>query len=164
MAIHQKAFHAAQARPAPEVQTRLPQAAARPRLVADGNPWLGPQEALASNFMELPESVLPPHASLAPDLLSWEVAASDVEMPLGTWVELWLKDQWVRTQLTWASPHGTLYLFTGSFGTTQSISRRMRDKMLAQGKLRLISGRPLDEGALDAVAQAAMRNSLDRLP
>ena len=164
MAIHQKAFHAAQATPAPEVQTRLPQAAARPRPVADGNPWLGPQEALASNFMELPESVLPLHPQLAPDLLSWEVAASDVELPLGTWVELWLKDQWVRTQLTWASPHGTLYLFTGAFGTTQSISRRMRDKMLAQGKLRLISGRPLDEGALDAVAQAAMRNSLDRLP
>ena len=52
----------------------------------------------------------------------------------------------------------------GSFGTTQSISRRMRDKMMANGKLRMISGRPLDEGALDAVAQVAMRNSLHRVP
>jgi hypothetical protein len=32
---------------------------------------------------------------------------------------------------------------------------------LASGKLRLISGQPVVDGALDAVAQAALRNSVD---
>ena len=166
MAIHQKAFHAAHE--AVPLEAQLPRATQRQRPVADGNPWIGPQEALASNFLELQEgpAVAPSPPPLAPDMLIAPEPPATVnwELPLGTWVELWLKDQWVRTQLTWASPHGTLYLFTGAYGATQSISRRMRDKMLAQGRLRLISGRPLDEGALDAVAQAAMRNSLDRAP
>jgi Protein of unknown function (DUF1631) len=82
-------------------------------------------------------------------------------MPLGSWVELWSNDQWVRTQLTWASPHGTLFLFTGVFGATQSMSRRLRDKMIATGKLRLIANHAFVDGALDAVAQVAMRNSVD---
>jgi len=165
MAIHQKAFDAAHGKAPVGVSIRVAHAAARQRPVEDGNPWIGPQEALVSNFMEMQDSpdLMPPDAPLVPDLILPGEAAEG-ELPLGTWVELWLKDQWVRTQLTWASPHGTLYLFTGSFGTTQSISRRMCDKMIANGKLRMISGRPLDEGALDAVAQAAMRNSLHRVP
>jgi len=76
-------------------------------------------------------------------------------------VELWNNDQWVRTQLTWASPHGTLFLFTGVFGNTQSMSRRLRDKLLSTGKLRMVSGQRIVDGALDAVAQTAMRNSVD---
>jgi hypothetical protein len=69
--------------------------------------------------------------------------------------------QWQRTQLTWASPHGTLFLFTSVFGTTQSMARRSRDKLLASGRLRLLSGQAVDQEALDAVAQTAMRNSVD---
>ena len=69
--------------------------------------------------------------------------------------------QWVRTQLTWASPHGTLFLFTSAYGTSQSMTRRSRDKMIAAGNLRLVSGQPVVEGALNAVAQTAMRNSVE---
>jgi hypothetical protein len=83
------------------------------------------------------------------------------ELPLGSWVELLVNDQWTRTQLTWASPHGTLFLFTSVFGTTQSMTRRSRDKLVEAGKLRVISGQPLVEGALDAVAHIAMQNSVD---
>lgn len=137
----------------------------RLRLVEDGNPWIAPQEALASNFVELQESAgeLPVNdAPIQPDMLivAGHGTPEEVEMPLGSWVELWSNGQWLRTQLTWASPHGTLYLFTGLYGTTQSMSRRSREKLLATGKLRLISGQPVDEGALDAVAQAAMHNSV----
>jgi dihydroxyacetone kinase DhaKLM complex PTS-EIIA-like component DhaM len=63
--------------------------------------------------------------------------------------------------LTWASPHGTLFLFTSAYGTSQSMTRRSRDKMVAAGSLRLIAGQPVVEGALNAVAQIAMRNSVD---
>jgi hypothetical protein len=72
-----------------------------------------------------------------------------------------VNDQWTRTQLTWASPHGTLFLFTSVMGTTQSMTRRSRDKLVETGKLRVISGQPVVEGALDAVAKLAMRNSMD---
>jgi hypothetical protein len=136
-------------------------------LLEDGDPWIAPEEAAASNFVELQDAAPPttqsPDAPLAPDLLIVPEAqvSEEIDMPLGSWVELWNNDQWLRIQLTWASPHGTLYLFTGVYGKTQSMSRRSRDKLLAQGRLRLISGQPVDQGALDAVAQAAMRNSMD---
>jgi hypothetical protein len=83
------------------------------------------------------------------------------DLPLGSWIELLVNDKWVRTQLTWASPHGTLFLFTSVFGTTQSMTRRSRDKLAAMGAMRIVSTQAVVDGALDAVAQIAMRNSID---
>lgn len=57
---------------------------------------------------------------------------------LGTWVELSNARQCIRTQLTWVSPQQTLFLFTATDGSTQSMTRRMRDKLLAQGQLRRV--------------------------
>jgi len=54
-----------------------------------------------------------------------------------------------------------LFLFTSVFGTTQSMTRRSRDKLVANGCLRLVSAQTVVGGALDAVAQIALRNSLD---
>lgn len=162
MAIHQQAFRA----PGAAATAPKPQVLERHRPVLDDNPWMAPEEAAASNFVELketPDKPLQSDTPIAPDMLivAEPETFTDGDLPLGSWVEMWVNEQWVRTQLTWASPHGTLYLFTGVFGTTQSMTRRSRDKLLATGKLRLISGRPVDEGALDAVAQTALRNSLD---
>ena len=41
------------------------------------------------------------------------------------------------------------------------MTRRSRDKLVASGGLRLFSGQTVVDGALDAVAQIAMRNSMD---
>jgi hypothetical protein len=82
-------------------------------------------------------------------------------LPLGSWIELKVQSQWVRTQLTWASPHGTLFLFTNAQGATQSMTRRSGDKLVAAGQLRVISNRPVVDGALNAVAQMALRNSVN---
>jgi hypothetical protein len=168
MGIHQQVFHSVHGVATPVAVADVPALtpAERLRALDDGDPWIAPEEARASNFVELQESVppqVPSDAPIAPDLLTVVETQTlgDTDLPLGSWVEIWTNEQWVRTQLTWASPHGTLYLFTGVYGTTQSMSRRSRDKLLANGKLRLISGQPLDQGALDAVAQAAMRNSVD---
>ncbi|TYK73433.1 DUF1631 domain-containing protein [Comamonas sp. Z3] len=59
-----------------------------------------------------------------------------VEWPLGTWVELCNERQQLRTKLTWVSPQQSLFLFTAEDGSTQSMTRRMRDKLLIQGQLR----------------------------
>lgn len=58
------------------------------------------------------------------------------DFPIGTWFELQSNRQVMRTQLTWASPKGTLFLFTGPDGSTQSMTRRIRDRLLTEGSLR----------------------------
>jgi hypothetical protein len=168
MVIHQQGFRAnSVVLPVAEVAASGPDTVRSERLrpVVDDDPWIAPQEALVSNFVELqetPAESAPAEAPIAPEINTIPGAdAGGGDFPLGSWVEMWNKDQWVRTQLTWASPHGTLFLFTGAFGNTHSMSRRSRDTLLANGKLRLLSGQAVDDGALDAVAQTAMRNSVD---
>ena len=170
MGLHQRAFRA-NAKGAPEatvpetpVLTRA-QAGVRRHAVEDGEPWMAPEEAQASNFMDcldMPaESAAPvpePAGATEPMPIGEEVLDN---LALGSWIELLADGQWVRTQLTWASPHGTLFLFTNGFGATQSMTRRSRDKLLAAGHLRLVSAKAVVEGALNAVAQTAMRNSVD---
>jgi hypothetical protein len=140
---------------------------ARSRWVEQGNPWVAPEEAKASNFMEMPEPApagaqpLPAQPLLAEEQATEATAAAMEDLPLGSWVELMHDDAWVRIQLTWASPHGTLFLFTNAIGSTQSMTRRLRDKLVESGKLRVISGQAVVDGALDAVAQVAMQNSVD---
>ncbi len=174
MGLHQRAFRAESA-PVPPVKPQPTiDAPTRVHLVDDGNPWVAPSEAQASNFIELPDAPVDSKDVLAfgqevqaklsttsNPTESVQVDGSSFE--LGTWVELLVNDQWLRTQLTWASPHGTLFLFTSATGTPQSMTRRSRDKLLAAGQLRLISGRPVVEGALNVVAQMAMRNSVNTL-
>jgi hypothetical protein len=179
MGFHQMAFRAA-AKPlekAPEPTSAPRKLGPRLHVVEDGDPWVAPEEAQASNFIAFEETKAKPAPETAPET-GHEAAPSpesaavqpeaevDVnivldELPLGSWIELFSNEQWVRTQLTWASPHGTLFLFTSAFGTSQSMTRRSRDKLLAAGHLRLVSGQPVVDGALDAVAQIAMRNSVD---
>lgn len=66
--------------------------------------------------------------------------AASEHWQLGTWAELSSARQCLRTQLTWVSPQQTLFLFTAADGSTQSMTRRMRDKLLAQGQLRKVDG------------------------
>ena len=61
---------------------------------------------------------------------------------VGVWVELITNRRAVRTQLTWASPHGTLFLFTAADGSTQSMTRRMRNKLASDGALRVVADAP----------------------
>jgi len=176
MGLHQLAFRSAGKPVEKATQPAAPRLpGARAHLLEGDNPWVAPEEASVSNFMEFPEHqaalALPildaPPATIASVPATSEVAAVKTadaaldELPLGSWVELQTNGQWVRTQLTWASPHGTLFLFTSVFGTTQSMTRRSRDKLVANGCLRLVSAQTVVGGALDAVAQIALRNSLD---
>ena len=83
------------------------------------------------------------------------------DMKTGTWVELMVKDQWIRAQLTWASPHSTLFMFTSLAGTAHSMSRRTLDRLRAQGSIKIVAERNVVDEALDQVAKAALKNSLD---
>ena len=82
---------------------------------------------------------------------------------MGVWVEILSDKVWARTQLTWTNPNGTLFLFTSAAGATQSMTRRSRNQMLLSNTLRLVSGQHVLDDALNAVAHAALRNSMGRL-
>ncbi|MBE7370113.1 DUF1631 family protein [Ramlibacter pallidus] len=98
----------------------------------------------------------------APDLNLQEPAPAlrDAELKVGTWVEIQIKGEWVRAQLTWSSPHATLFMFTSVGGTAHSMSRRTLDKLRASDTLRVIADRPVLDEALDHVAQEALKNSV----
>lgn len=68
-------------------------------------------------------------AAVVPDM--------DERFQIGVWVELRSAQGWMRTQLTWVSPHNTLFMYTAPNGSMQSMTRRVRDKMLARDDLRL---------------------------
>ena len=74
---------------------------------------------------------------------------------VGAWIELITNRRKVRTQLTWASPHHTLFLFTAPDGSTQTMTRRMRDKLAAEGTLRVISTQPVVGRAMEALSDTA---------
>ena len=152
-------------------------AAAPPELDALGagqddehDSWLAPIEAQHSGFIETQQAIEPKplFQSTQPGSADTRPAADEagpglVEAGLqpGAWVELMVDGGWGRYQVTWASPHGTLFMFAGARGKPHSMTGRLLSKMLKGGTLRMISGQPVVEGALDAVAQAALRNSVD---
>ncbi len=160
MGLHQQAFRAgdptAVAKTPDKDVAQTPLAKKMP--VLNDDLWVAPEEARASNYMDIQEVQAAEKQPVIP-LPSDELSQED--LPLGSWVELMVDGKWVRTQLTWASPHGTLYLFTSAIGTSQSMTRRSRDRLVAAGSLRVISGAPVVDGALNAVAQIALRNSID---
>ena len=130
--------------------------------------WLARHEAQEAGYLG-PESVqhdseLPPEgdedAARAPAAV--DAAQSDSgDLAIGTWVELQVQGVWLRVQLTWASPHQTLFMFTSPSGTAHSMSRRTLDRLRGQGHLRVVAGRNLVDEALDEVARTALLNSLD---
>ena len=75
---------------------------------------------------------------------------------MGAWVELISNQRPVRTQLTWTSPNGTLFLFTSPDGSTQSMTRRMRDKLASEGTLRVIRYKPSSRSANSAPADLSL--------
>jgi hypothetical protein len=132
--------------------------------------WLAPGEAQQSGFMETHASITPRQVFAATQpgaFTSTQPPEGDglPELPVdhlqpGAWVEMLSAQGWQRCQVTWASPHGTLFMFTGKGGEPQSMTRRLLSKMLAGGTLKLIASGDVVDGALDAVAEAALRNSL----
>ncbi|MFN4119136.1 DUF1631 family protein [Acidovorax sp.] len=111
-------------------------------------------EPAAPVVADVPQSlpVAAPEPEPAPDPYA--------DFKIGAWVELVTNGRVVRTQLTWASPHGTLFLFTAPDASTQSMTRRMRDKLANEGSLRVVPpAKPATARALNDVATAATRSS-----
>jgi hypothetical protein len=117
-------------------------------------------EAADSGFLQGPQE-LPPAVEEAEIIdPAAQNAWSAHSLLTGSWVDLALGGVWVRAQLTWASPHKTLFMFISSGGMAHSMSRRTMDRLRGLSLIRLISDGRVVDHALDAVAQAALRNDL----
>lgn len=140
----------------------------------DNESWLAPSEAQHSGFMETdqPGNARPLFQPTEPGFGATRppqdadgggsgIAPALPGLQAGAWVDLFVDGGWARYQLTWSSPHGTLFMFTSAAGKTHSMTRRLLDKMLEAGTLRMVSGQAVVDGALDAVAHTAFRNSLN---
>ncbi|PZO12560.1 MAG: hypothetical protein DCF26_18790 [Burkholderiales bacterium] len=93
--------------------------------------------------------------------LKAEMAVQPVsDLSVGTWVDMWQEGQAVRCQITWASPHGTLFLFSGANGRSLSMTRRGLDRLIEQDKLRVVADHGVVNEALDKVTRQAWLNSI----
>ncbi len=148
--------------------------------------WLDGVEVQESGYVDFPgldtdvEHVASPEAAPQPEdpapapVASAEEAAPEApaepapasarieDLKVGTWVEIQIKDEWVRAQLTWCSPMATLFMFTSVGGAAHSMSRRTLDKLRASDHVRIVADRPVVDEALDHVARAALKNSIDK--
>ncbi|OYU42573.1 MAG: hypothetical protein CFE44_23225, partial [Burkholderiales bacterium PBB4] len=121
--------------------------------------WMADDEAADSGYVQSSDSRLP---DVEDQPVNLEVNLPQEWTPqslvTGSWVNLALNGEWVRAQLTWATPHRTLFMFISGSGMAHSMSRRTMERLKEKGLIRLVSdGRVLDN-ALDAVAQAALRS------
>ena len=169
IALHEKALEG--------VRLKMPEAELPP--VADNGPasemqvlpeetqdsefWLADHEANESGYLP-EEAVMPLDLGATPDAPGEppKTPVSVGELNTGAWIELMLDGVWVRAQLTWASPHRTLFMFTSRGGLAHSMSRRTMERLRSQGMIKLVSDGHVVDNALDAVARTALRNTLDK--
>lgn len=133
----------------------------------DAGLWMRHQEAQETNFYDdsLPESSQPAFQNTQPLQRDWsdikaEMTLRDASsLTVGSWFDLMQEGQLLRVQLTWASPHGTLFLFGTASGRSLSMTRRGVDRLIEQDKLRVVADHSVVDEALDAVAEQALKNS-----
>lgn len=132
----------------------------------DSDFWLEPTEARASSLMEIAPADEPPVDAdgVAPVRMATvrkgraPLAVSRLQP--GAWVDLYLDGAWARWKLSWASPQALLFMFADGGGRYRSMTRSVLETLNAVGALRFVAAETIVEGALDAVAQTALRNSM----
>lgn len=162
MELHQQAFKPGPrpAAPTPTEPTQEARATEQPALLEDDDPWVAPAEAKESGYMDISQ----PTESDSPEPAQQPAPTEAMALPvltIGTWVNLVVAGQWERTQLSWIGSHGNLFLFTSPAGRTQSMTLRLLDRLFQQGALEVLTEQTVVDVALDAVAQLAMRNSVE---
>ena len=111
--------------------------------------WMADSEAQHAGYVAVDSGPMP----LEP------LELPSTELLPGAWVDLLIEGEWVRAQLTWASPHGTLFMFLSAKGLAHSMTRRTLERLRSSDVLRVVSRGDVVEGALDAVAAQALRNA-----
>jgi hypothetical protein len=166
ISIHEQAFEASRSAASEGGTTPalVPRAdALQSQMPDDDGLWMADDEVTDSGFMR-DDALMPPAMPEVPQAVdpALQDAWTAESLGTGSWVDLALDGVWVRAQLTWASPHRTLFMFTSSGGSAHSMSRRTMDRLRETGLIHLVSDGHVMDNALDAVAQAALRNDLEK--
>jgi hypothetical protein len=85
---------------------------------------------------------------------------SSADLKAGAWVELMVNGGWLRAQLSWVSPHRTLFMFVSRGGLAHSMSRRTMERLGTQGSIRFVSDGHVVDNVLDAVARTALQDDV----
>ncbi|MES2877614.1 MAG: DUF1631 family protein [Pseudomonadota bacterium] len=149
ISLHEKAFEARRVPPVAEVNPPDAPETAISSEVPEF--WVADEEARESGY--LPEDAEPP-LDVGPR--PW----SSRDLQPGVWVEMVVEGVWLRAQLTWASPHRTLFMFISHGGLAHSMSRRTMERLRMRGSIRFVSDGHVIDNALDAVAQTALLNDV----
>ncbi len=121
--------------------------------------WVVDGEAADSGYLD--EEMVLPSPGPQPRQASADQAIWSVDsLGIGTWVDLALAGNWVRAQLTWASPQRTLFMFISGSGMAHSMSRKTIERLKKSRLIRTVSDGRVIDNALDAVAQTALHNDL----
>lgn len=118
--------------------------------------WVADDEALESGY--LPQDA-DSESAVDPVPSPWSVG----DLNIGVWVELLVQGAWLRAQLSWASPHRTLFMFISGGGMAHSMSRRTMERLRRQGSIRVVSDGHVLDNAFDGVAQTALQNDMGKL-
>lgn len=122
--------------------------------------WVSEEESRDAEFVKPNgDHYVAAEESESADPIAQQAWSAD-NLTTGSWVDLALGGVWVRAQLTWASPHKTLFMFISSGGMAHSMSRRTMDRLRGLTLIRLISDGRVVDHALDEVAQTALRNGI----
>ncbi len=139
----------------------------------DDEPWMQRREAQDSCLMDdafiktptQPTTTQPAFVETQRMSRDWADVKAETavqrtsDLPVGSWVDILQDGQAARWQITWASPHGTLFLFTGSDGRSLSMTKRGLERLLEQDRLRVVAENGVVDAALDEVARQAWLNS-----
>jgi len=97
--------------------------------------WEQPQKAGGISSASHTSAHLPSEQSLH----SVTSISSDSSMlRIGQWVDIANNQRLVRAQLTWCSSNNMVFMFTGEDGNTLSMTRRMIDRLTAEGAFLLL--------------------------
>jgi len=162
--LHEQAFEGRRVQPVAQVDSTnepelldaasMPEPSVLPEMTDEAGFWVADDEARESGY--LLEDAEPP---IEVPRRSWSTG----DLNTGVWVELVVDGAWLRAQLTWASPHRTLFMFVSQGGLAHSMSRRTMERLRMQGSIRFVSDGHVVDNALDAVAQTALQNDLGQV-
>ncbi len=165
MGLHEAAYKTQRNSPPPDDQPSI-----QPE--EDDEPWMQRTEARDSCLMDdtFPEAqattTQPAFLETQPMQRDWADVKAEMAvqrgadaLPVGTWVDVLQDGQAMRWQITWASPHGTMFLFTSAHGRSLSMTKRGLERLLEQDRLRVVANHGVVDEALDEVARQAWLNS-----
>lgn len=165
MGLHEAAYKAVPTEAGDSIQSRHSHSG----YPDEASAWLQPAEARDTGFIDdltietqpdfLETEPMPMPRDLADVKADQAREQGQVPLSVGAWVDLLDGDRVVRCQLTWASPHATMFLFHAVDGRTISLTRRGLDRLLASSRLHVVADHGVVDDALDNVARQAAINS-----